>query len=53
VKLTGLLESASYEVTSVDTGLLGTATGADLMANGIDLLQSANTAAHILLLRIP
>ena len=53
VKPTGLMDGATYEVTSVDTGGLGTATGADLMANGIDLVQSPNTAAHILLLRIP
>jgi alpha-galactosidase len=53
VKPTGLLGTATYEVQSVDTGLLGTATGADIMANGIDLIQSPNTAAHVLLLRIP
>jgi hypothetical protein len=33
----------------VDGGLLGTAEGSVLMANGIDLFQSPNTAAHILL----
>jgi len=52
VKPTGLIESARYGVQSVDTGLLGLATGADIMANGIDLIQSPNTAAHILLLRV-
>jgi hypothetical protein len=36
-------------VLSVDAGVLGTATGADLMANGIDLLQSPASAAHILI----
>ena len=32
-------------------GLLGTATGSDLMAYGIDVAQSPNSAAHILLLK--
>ena len=52
VKPTGLLANATYEVISVDAGSLGTATGAQLMADGIDVLQSPNTAAHILILRI-
>ena len=52
VKPTGLIPDASYEVQSVDTGSLGTATGAALMADGIQLVQSPNTAAHILLLRV-
>ena len=39
----------TYQVLSVDAGVLGTATGADLMANGIDLQQSPNSAAHILI----
>jgi alpha-galactosidase len=50
VKPTGLDESTIYLVRSVDTGTLGTASGADLMANGVDLLQSPNTAAHILII---
>lgn len=33
---------------AVDGGLLGTAKGSDLMAGGINLVQSPNTAAHIL-----
>ena len=40
-----------YQVQSVDTGVLGTATGAALMTDGIDVLQSPNTAAHILIIR--
>src|SRR6266851_1392240 len=51
VKPTGLASETTYEVRSVDTGLLGTATGSDLMARGIDLVQSPNTAAHILFLK--
>jgi predicted ribosome-associated RNA-binding protein Tma20 len=38
-----------YQIVSVDAGVLGTATGADLMANGIALLQSPVSAAHILI----
>jgi alpha-galactosidase len=48
----GLIPDASYEVTSVDVGVLGTATGADIMANGIDVIRSPETAAHILKLRL-
>jgi alpha-galactosidase len=48
VKPTGLQGDATYQVTSVDTGFLGTATGADIMANGIDIIKSPATSAHIL-----
>jgi len=51
VRPTGLAAATTYEVRSVDTGLLGTATGSDLMAYGIDVAQSPNSAAHILLLK--
>ncbi len=47
VKPTGLTAAATYEVRSADGGVLGTATGSDLMARGIDLL-AAGSAAHIL-----
>ena len=50
MKPTGLRADATYRVTSVDLGLLGEATGADLMAQGIDVLGSPNSAAHILTL---
>jgi len=50
VKPSGLHAGATYRVTSVDLGLLGEATGADLMAQGIDVLGSPNSAAHILTL---
>jgi hypothetical protein len=49
---TGLIDDATYVVQSVDTGTIGTATGADLMAHGVQLVKSPNTAAHILLLRV-
>jgi alpha-galactosidase len=52
VKPTGLIPDASYQVQSVDSGVLGVATGADIMVNGIDLLGSPTSAAHILLLRV-
>ena len=51
VKPTGLQPQTTYQVTSVDTGVLGTATGADLMTGGIEVVQSPNTAAHILIIR--
>jgi alpha-galactosidase len=49
VKPIGLLPDITYDVQSVDTGLLGTATGAALMTDGIDIIQSPNSAAHILI----
>jgi alpha-galactosidase len=51
VKPTALDAATMYVVQSVDTGILGTASGADLMANGVDLLQSPNTAAHVLIIK--
>ena len=52
VKPLGLDSSTTYQVVSVDSGVLGTATGSDLMTSGIDVLQSPNTAAHILTLSV-
>jgi len=51
VKPRALDGATMYQVQSVDTGVLGTATGADLMANGIDVLQSPNSAAHVLIIQ--
>ena len=45
----GLDAATTYQVLSVDAGLLGTATGSELMANGIEVVQSPNSAAHILI----
>jgi alpha-galactosidase len=45
-----LQPDATYSVSSIDAGLLGTATGAELMATGVDVVQSPQTAAHILIL---
>ncbi|HJZ70427.1 MAG TPA: glycoside hydrolase family 36 protein [Vicinamibacterales bacterium] len=46
----GLHEDFTYQVQSVDTGVLGAATGAELMQNGIELVQSPNSAAHVLII---
>ena len=50
VKPAGLDSATTYDVTSVDGGALGSATGADLMSQGIDIVQSPATAAHILII---
>jgi alpha-galactosidase len=50
VKPADLQLATTYDVNSVDTGYLGTATGADILANGIDVIESPNSAAHILTL---
>ena len=52
VKPADLEPDTSYQVQSVDTGILGTATGAALMSDGIDILESPNTAAHILIITV-
>jgi len=45
-----LQPDAIYSVRSIDVGLLGTETGGELMATGVEVVQSPNTAAHILVL---
>jgi hypothetical protein len=50
VKPSGLQPDVTYQVQSVDTGVLGTATGAELMADGIDVVESPRSAAHILVI---
>jgi alpha-galactosidase len=52
VRPSSLRPDATYEVRSVDAGLLGTATGAELMANGIDVVESPRSAAHFLVIAI-
>ncbi len=47
---TDLQPDATYSVQSVDAGTLGVATGADLMQNGVEIVQSPSSAAHILLI---
>jgi alpha-galactosidase len=50
VKPVRLQSQAIYMVRSVDGGVLGTATGAELMADGISILRGSATAAHVLIL---
>jgi alpha-galactosidase len=47
----GLSAPTRYVVESADVGWIGVATGADLMANGIQLLQSPISDAHVLMLK--
>lgn len=47
----GLVAEATYEVYSVDAGVMGAVSGASLMADGIEILASPNTGAHVLVLR--
>ncbi len=51
IRPVGLRPFTTYEVVSVDVGSLGTATGAELMAEGVAIVQSPSSAAHILLLK--
>jgi alpha-galactosidase len=50
IRPTGLQPGTTYQVQSVDTGILGTATGSALMIDGIDIIQSPNSAAHVLII---
>ena len=52
IRLRGLRADATYSVRSLDAGDLGTALGADLMRDGIEVVQGAGSQAHILILRI-
>jgi hypothetical protein len=51
VKPQGLRRSRTYQVVSADTGLLGTATGESLMRDGIEIVESPGSAAHVLFLQ--
>jgi alpha-galactosidase len=51
IKPLGLQRQATYSVTSVDTGALGTATGDELMTDGVTVTQSPHSAAHIIIIR--
>ncbi len=52
VQPVGLLPDATYRVESLDGGLVATASGADLMADGIEVDASSLTSAHLLVLRV-
>ena len=45
---TNLQPDLIYRVTSVDSGMLGDRTGAELMETGIKIVRSPGTAAHVL-----
>jgi len=47
----GLRPDVLYEIVSVDAGSLGQATGADLSADGIEIVSSPSTRGHVLELR--
>ncbi len=51
VRPIGLRPLATYQVISVDGGVLGEAIGAELMATGISVVGSSYSAAHILVLK--
>jgi alpha-galactosidase len=50
VKPQGLDPQTTYNVSSVDTGFLGNSTGTDLTNDGIDIVQSSTSAAHLLVI---
>jgi alpha-galactosidase len=50
LKPRGLVPDTMYDVRSVDVGPIGSASGADLMANGIEIVASPKSAAHVLVL---
>jgi alpha-galactosidase len=50
VKLTSLKAETMYEVRSAQLGVLGTAKGADLSANGLDIFGSTVSSAHTIVL---
>ena len=47
----GLRAEATYVVRSLDAGVIGSDTGAALMANGIELVPGGSSA-HVLVLRV-
>jgi alpha-galactosidase len=51
VRPVGLRPGSTYRMRSVDTGDMGSATGAELMADGLLLLESPVSAAHIIVLQ--
>jgi hypothetical protein len=48
LKPQGLQRSRIYQIVSADNGLLGTATGEVLMRDGIEIVESPSSAAHVL-----
>lgn len=52
VRPVGLTKDAVYSVTTLDGRAIGTAASADLMADGIEIVESWETSAHVLVLRV-
>jgi alpha-galactosidase len=50
VRPVGLRSRAVYDVRSLDNGSLGQRTGAELMADGVELVASPASAAHVIVL---
>ena len=50
LKPRNLRPDTMYDVRSVDVGPIGSASGADLMADGIEVVMSPKSAAHVLVL---
>jgi len=50
LKPRSLVPDTMYDVRSVDAGPIGSASGADLMADGIEVVASPRSAAHVLVL---
>jgi alpha-galactosidase len=50
VKPSGLTSTATYQVRSLDQGVLGTSKGSDLVANGIDIFASKTSASHVIII---
>jgi alpha-galactosidase len=46
----GLLAEATYDVESLDAGPIGSATGDELMKDGVEVVHSGTSKAHVLIL---
>ena len=50
VRPRGLIGGATYDVRSLDVGILGTASGDLLMKDGIELVHAGGSRAHVIVL---
>ena len=51
VRPRGLLPDAVYDIRSIDAGPIGAARGDAIMQDGIELIHSGGSRAHVLILR--
>jgi alpha-galactosidase len=51
VRPIGLLADATYDVSSLDTGPLGAASGGRLMQDGVEFVHAGGSRAHVLVLK--